>query len=232
MKNIIKILFVTLLACSLFDFDIGAQDFTIEKDQQLINYTGVAADTGQGTTAWTKTIYIDESADILENGWYKYAFEVDVDSSGDGTDVTCALYASDWNSSTITDWTSLGSITWGVTSPDTTLKWTNIGTDQTITTSNAAHTEIHSGTSTLAAYYMIAADTAGFKYYFPDSTAVGAQTTTFTDTTTVAAQSITTTMSYGARHEYYLKLVFTGGGSGARFEVQAIRAKFLPFLKP
>lgn len=198
MKKLILLLTALFLVTAL-----NAQ-IAFTKNEDYKEYTGVATDTLSATYLLKKNIYVG-SKDFV----YDYYIQVEADSLGDGTDITCRLRGS---MDGLT-YTNIGdAITWGVTESDTTFAYSSL--TRTVSISQA-----HTGTATVASYIMTA-DTTGLATYFADTVTVAPQITTFADT-------YTTTETYtGGVSWRYLEVYFLGS-SGANMELEKLRIRIL-----
>lgn len=206
MKRIMFIL--SVVAALLFVSNVNAQVIRLGKDITYASYTGVAGDTAKTTTAKYFSIFVNK--DYL----YHYEVQVSVDSSGDGTNFSVQLSGSMDES----NWYTIGSaITYGVVSTDTVMRFTNIPTAETWTVAQhtittATATDYHNGQ---LARYDTSAGGEVASYRLDDTVTAAARTAT------VAAQTYTInkTLPVGWR---YLRIGFTGAGSGARCEIERI----------
>ena len=207
-----------LLVCSMIVAIItNAQDIRMGNNATYVGFTGAAGDTLRSTTTTvSKSIHINKSY------LYYYSIIVDIDTlqGGGNTAVTVALTGSEDN----TNYYSITSQTWGATA-DTIIRFHNLSSSESHSTTVAAYNEIRRGTATTASYYEVW-DTASAN---GDSTTIGEQTVTFADTVAVGAQTITTTntISLPGVMWRYLKVTCTGSGANARAELQAIETKIV-----
>lgn len=182
-----------LLITSLFIFSIGFSQITVKADEDYKTYTGVAGDTLNSSYILAKNIYVGQ-----KDYKYLYYIEADADSLGDGTDITAQIRGSMDGS----HWSNVGSsITWGVTTSDTTFIFNGLGITE-------------SGTESIAAYN-VTTDTTGLSGYPADTLAYPTQTIT-------VSKTITNGFAYR-----YLQVYFFGAGAGADMELEAIRVRII-----
>jgi len=212
-----KIIFT--IAVLLVGFNIINAQLKMTNQQHYEIYTGVAGDTLDSSYELEKTIFLGN-----KDFKYNYYIEVDADSLGDGTDITARVRGS-MNGS---DWYNVGSaITWAVSESDTTLVFDGLNPTSSISSTVGSHTQLHTGTSSIAAFN-VTADTTGLDGYFADTLAYPEQTITYTDTVTIAAQTITTTETITDGYGYrYLEIYFLGGGANADMELESLRIVIL-----
>ena len=155
--------------------------------------------TVSGTTEQTVTFLVD--VDYI----YRYAFQVQADSAGDGTDITVRIKGSNDG----TNFINVGdAVTYGVTSTDTVINFTNVPTSESHGV--ASHTVTTAATADYHAY-----DTTNLTGgVYADTVTVGARVNT------VAAQTITITTQWPVMYRY-LRVSFTGAGAGAGATIDA-----------
>lgn len=158
--------------------------------QDAVVRNGYAKYTTDVDVAATTESTVDFLVDV--DHIYRYAFQVAVDSAGDGTDITVRVKGSNDN----TNWINVGSaITYGVTTTDTVMNFTNVPSS-----------ESHG----IAAYNI---------YHDYDTTNLTGGV--YADTVSVAAQTITVTTQFPVMYRL-LQVSFTGAGAGAACTVQGV----------
>jgi len=207
---------IILLIIAVFFASLLNAQIAFNKDDNYKTYTGIAGDTLNGSYILAKSIYVG-----TKDYSYDYYIQVEADSLGDGTDITCRLRGSMDG----VNYTNIGdAITWAVSAGDTTLVYESFTRSSSVSSSIAGYDQVHKGTSGIAAYLITASDSI----LHSDTLNVAAQTVTYTDTTSVAAQTITTTQSYQDGVAWrYLQVYFLGGGANADMELEAIRVRIL-----
>lgn len=200
--------FIILSLIAFLGIALNAQDLKIGDSGYGILNKRSSSDAASGTTAKAWEFQVYRSGGYL----YRYDFIIELDSAGDGTNFTVELEGSYDG----TEYYDITSVTWGVTSTDTTIRLNNFAQTNSIATTNAAHNEIRRGTATTAAY-VITQDTAGLDVGFTDSIYVAQQVVTFADTVAIGAQTITSTetVTSGAVGWKYIQVKLTGAGAGA-----------------
>lgn len=208
-----RTLFIILLAFIVLA--VNAQ-YTMSKNENY-KYIEDVNEAMSGTTAEYKDILIDK--DYM----YRYYVQANFDSAGDGTNFTILFRGSNDK----TNWTTITTVTWGVSSSDTTLVFNNYAETNTISASYAARTDVYKGTHTTASatdYINGKIDgtdslgTSGVGDYTVDDTLTIAQRVlTRADTVTLGTQTVTTTETITTAKVgwKFLQIHVTGAGSGA-----------------
>ena len=195
MKRLIGLLFV-----------FAALTFSVQA-QQIFLRTNVMQ--GSYSTATTQTATTEATVDILVAKDYLYYYDIvtDVDSAGDGTDITIRLKGSNDNS----NWYNVGSSqAYGVT-VDTVMQFTNINVSGNETWVIAEHTQTTAATADYHDY-----DTTNLTGgVYADTVTVGARVNT------VAAQTYTIAKNYPIGYKY-LRMSYTGDGAGADCSIASV----------
>lgn len=197
----------------------GQDDLLTGKQWIKIVNDPLGSDTVGGTTAATYSINIGKP----EGTEYYYDHAIFLDSLGDGTNVTVTLQGSYDNS----EWVNIGSSqTWTCDVDDTILYFKNTAPSESVASTIASHTEIHSGTASNGAYSWLAGDADTI--FYDDTVTISAQTVTYTDTITVAAQTITNTVTKATVIGYpYQRFYLLGAGANAGTDITKIRWAFI-----
>jgi len=220
-----------------------AADKVIRAGIGYSDYTGLATDTINGTTTMDVVFRVDNI------GHYTIGFYVDGDTLNTCSgNVGIQAQGSYDESGT---YVNIGSsVTWTTTADYSGSTMLNT---YSVATTNASHTEIHSGTettaasvdphygtATTAAFVITASDSiiygdtlnvAEQTVTFLDTTGVAEQVVTRTDTITVAAQTITETITMPGVNYRFIKILLTGL-SGARVEIDKVGLKVDPIIIP
>jgi len=206
-----KLLVLSLIA--FLGFALNAQVLKIgEKGHDIYHYSK-STDVASGTTAKAWEIEVNKPSTYL------YDVIVELDSAGDGTDFTVELEGGYDG----TEYYDITSMTWGVSSTDTTIRFNNLTQSKSLTESLGAYSLIGRGTITNASH-LIVWDTASAN---GDSATVGAQVYTRADTVTTTAQTVTKTESISLMGYKWLQIKVTGGGASAGLTLDYISVAIL-----
>ena len=189
-----------IIALAFFTLNLSAQKITMGK-AHFKWYEGTSSDVSSGTTVKTYKILVNK--DFL----YSYDIVLQLDSAGDGTDITVELEGSMDNSI----YYDITSDNWGV-SVDTTIRFNNFTAS---TQSIASHTITASGTDTEAGTITGTQiwDTASANGDTATYSLVTGNTITNASVNTVATQTVTITEGRVAWQ--WLQIKLTGLGAGA-----------------
>ena len=134
MKKLLFLFALTIVFLSA-GITLNAQEIEVAKGETYKVYTGVAGDTLQSTTNVLSTVIYFTNKDFLDQ-WYKYDIYADLDSLGDATSADISLQGSYNNSS----WTNIETVTWSMSTPDTTIRYNNLASDVVQTVADFAVT--------------------------------------------------------------------------------------------
>lgn len=205
-----KRFFIILLA--FVAFAVNAQDKVLGRYDYFLAW-GDVDEALSGTTAEYKTILVQK------DHRYYYDAYVNLDSAGDGTNFTIVLQGSIDG----TNWTNITSVTWAVSSSDTTIRYHNL--TETNSWAYGARTDVFKGTHTTATATdyingkIDGTDSLGASgvgdYTVDDTLTIAQRVLTRTDTLTLGTQTVTETLTEGTVMWRMLRWSFTGAGAGA-----------------